>query len=87
MEVTATLVTAMPDNNFGGFFLKNSPNFRCLTLPQYLILIHLNHAYGVGAFELALIDRYTISAVDEHGRHFFFRWNVQTKQITKEVAV
>ena len=49
--------------------LKNSPEFRCRTLPQYFILMEINDVYGTGAFELELIDRYNIMATDSEGRN------------------
>lgn len=66
--------------------LKNSPHFRCLTLPQYFILMEINEEYGTGAFELELLDRYTILAEDREGRRFRFRWDIHTKLVTKEAC-
>lgn len=64
--------------------LKNSPEFRCRTLPQYFILMEINDIYGTGAFELELIDRYHILATDSEGRKYKFRWDIHTKLVTME---
>lgn len=67
--------------------MKNSPHFRCSSLPQYFIVMRLNEVYGVGAFELRLLDRYTIRAKDENGKTCVFRWDIHTKQITREEII
>lgn len=67
--------------------MKNSPYVRCYSLPQYFILMKINEVYGIGAFDLRLLDRYTIRAKDECGKTCVFRWDIHTKQIVKEEVV
>lgn len=67
--------------------MKNSPNFRCYTLPQYFILMHINDTYGSGVFDLEILDRYRIRAQDEQGKVYVFRWDIHTKQILKEETI